>query len=72
MSKPTKQILYPYYLLSYWANDESVRDALHVNKWSIGDWVRCNMSKPYNTDIKSSVPYHMNNSIGGYRSLIYR
>ncbi|CAE6003437.1 unnamed protein product [Arabidopsis arenosa] len=63
--------LYPYYLLSYWANDESVRDALHVNKWSIGEWVRCNRSKPYNKDIKSSVPYHMYNSINGYRSLIY-
>ncbi|CAL9233552.1 unnamed protein product [Arabidopsis halleri] len=63
--------LYPYYLLSYWANDESVRDALHVNKWSIGEWVRCNRSKPYNKDVKSSIPYHMYNSINGYRSLIY-
>jgi serine carboxypeptidase-like clade 1 len=24
--------LYPFYLISFWANDESVRDALHVNK----------------------------------------
>ncbi|XP_010472296.1 PREDICTED: serine carboxypeptidase-like 11 isoform X1 [Camelina sativa] len=63
--------LYPYYLLSFWANDESVRDALHIDKGSIGEWVRCNRSNPYDKDIKSSVPYHMNNSISGYRSLIY-
>jgi serine carboxypeptidase-like clade 1 len=64
--------LYPFYLISFWANDESVRDALHVNKRSIGKWERCNyLSKPYNKDIKSSVPYHMNNSVSGYRSLIY-
>jgi hypothetical protein len=39
---------------------------------SIGEWTRCYRGIPYNHDIKSSVPYHMNNSIDGYRSLIYR
>jgi len=38
---------------------------------SIGEWTRCYRGIPYNHDIKSSVPYHMNNSIDGYRSLIY-
>ncbi|CAL9230546.1 unnamed protein product [Arabidopsis halleri] len=57
---------------SNWANDESVRRALHVVKGSIRKWVRCaSFDTPYNVDIKSSVPYHMNNSIKGYRSLIY-
>ncbi|AEC07373.1 serine carboxypeptidase-like 12 [Arabidopsis thaliana] len=65
--------LYPYYLLGYWINDESVRDALHVNKSSIGKWERCTYQNriPYNKDINNSIPYHMNNSISGYRSLIY-
>ncbi|KAF3510861.1 hypothetical protein F2Q69_00000697 [Brassica cretica] len=56
-------------LSSLWANDESVREALHVG--SIDKWVRCSSGKPYDSDIKSSVPYHMNNSIRGYRSLIF-
>ncbi|KAH0860697.1 hypothetical protein HID58_088958 [Brassica napus] len=56
---------------SMWANDESVRKALHVAKGSIGKWLRCSSEdKPYNKDIKSSVPYHLNNSIKGYPSLI--
>ncbi|KAL0701631.1 hypothetical protein Bca4012_057753 [Brassica carinata] len=38
---------------------------------SIGEWVRCNFDLPYNSDIISSVPYHKNNSINGYRSLIF-
>ncbi|CAH8364621.1 unnamed protein product [Eruca vesicaria subsp. sativa] len=58
-------------LSSLWANDESVKEALHVVKGSIDKWVRCSSGKPYDSDIKSSVPYHMNNSIKGYRSLIF-
>ncbi|KAL0709603.1 hypothetical protein Bca4012_016581 [Brassica carinata] len=58
-------------LSSLWANDESVQKALHVVKGSVDKWVRCSSGKPYNSDIKSSVPYHMNNSIKGYRSLIF-
>ncbi|CAN6974925.1 unnamed protein product [Brassica oleracea var. botrytis] len=53
-------------LSSLWANDESVRAGSTSYKW-----VRCSSGKPYDSDIKSSVPYHMNNSIGGYRSLIF-
>ncbi|KAG7581054.1 Peptidase S10 serine carboxypeptidase [Arabidopsis suecica] len=63
--------MYRYLLTTYWANDESVQRALHVNKGSIGEWVRCYREIPYNHDIKSSVPYHMNNSIDGYPSLIF-
>ncbi|XP_010484310.1 PREDICTED: serine carboxypeptidase-like 7 [Camelina sativa] len=62
---------YRYLLTTYWANYESVHRALHVNKGSIGEWVRCSQKKPYTYDIKSSVPYHMNNSIDGYPSLIF-
>ncbi|WZZ91083.1 hypothetical protein YC2023_119662 [Brassica napus] len=64
-------IVYSELQASMWANDESVRKALHVAKGSIGKWLRCSSEdKPYNKDIKSSVPYHLNNSIKGYPSLI--
>ncbi|CAN7067955.1 unnamed protein product [Brassica rapa subsp. trilocularis] len=65
-------IVYSELQASMWANDESVRKALHVAKGSIGKWIRCSSEdKPYNKDIKSSVPYHLNNSIKGYTSLIF-
>ncbi|KAL0801720.1 hypothetical protein Bca101_056896 [Brassica carinata] len=62
---------YRYLLSTYWANDKTVRKALQINEESIGEWVRCNFDLPYNSDIISSVPYHKNNSINGYRSLIF-
>ncbi|EOA30599.1 hypothetical protein CARUB_v10013730mg [Capsella rubella] len=62
---------YRYFLTAYWANDERVQKSLFVKKGSIGEWVRCYLDIPYTRDIKSSVPYHMNNSIDGYPSLIY-
>ncbi|KFK38432.1 hypothetical protein AALP_AA3G112600 [Arabis alpina] len=62
---------YRFVLATYWANDESVRRALQINKDSIGEWIRCYREIPYTQDIKSSVPYHMNNSIHGYPSLIF-
>uniref|UniRef100_A0A0D3CWX4 Serine carboxypeptidase-like 52 n=1 Tax=Brassica oleracea var. oleracea TaxID=109376 RepID=A0A0D3CWX4_BRAOL len=58
-------------LSTYWANDKTVRKALQINEESIGEWIRCNLDIPYNHDIVSSVPYHKNNSISGYRSLIF-
>ncbi|CAD5317078.1 unnamed protein product [Arabidopsis thaliana] len=63
--------IYRYLLTTYWANDATVREALQINKESIGEWVRCYRTIPYDNDIKSSMPYHVNNSISGYRSLIY-
>jgi len=63
--------IYRYSLSHYWVNDETVRKALQINKESIREWKRCDWSKPYTKDIISSVPYHMNNSINGYRSLIF-
>ncbi|XP_033143722.1 serine carboxypeptidase-like 15 [Brassica rapa] len=54
-----------------WTNEESVRRALHVEKGTIGEWSLCDRELPYKFDINSSVPYHKNNSIQGYRSLIF-
>lgn len=47
----------------------------HHHKWlqgSIREWLRCNWDMPYKRNIWSSVPYHKNTSIKGYRSLIFR
>ncbi|KAG7651555.1 Peptidase S10 serine carboxypeptidase [Arabidopsis thaliana x Arabidopsis arenosa] len=63
--------IYRYLLTTYWANDATVREALQINKESIGEWVRCYRTIPYDNDIIGSMPYHVNNSISGYRSLIY-
>ncbi|KAK7352493.1 hypothetical protein VNO80_17915 [Phaseolus coccineus] len=60
-----------YVLSNYWANDDNVRKALHVRKGSIGKWKRCNHDIPFETDISTSFPYHVNLSRKGYRSLIY-
>ncbi|KAG7659413.1 Peptidase S10 serine carboxypeptidase [Arabidopsis suecica] len=62
---------YRFMLTTYWANDETVRKALQINKERRGEWIRCYRGIPYNHDINSSVPYHIYNSIDGYRSLIY-
>ncbi|XP_024011871.1 serine carboxypeptidase-like 7 isoform X3 [Eutrema salsugineum] len=62
---------YKYTLSSYWANDVSVRDTLQVEKGSKIKWVRCNRNIRYRKDIISSVPYHKNNSVNGYSSLIF-
>ncbi|CAA7016209.1 unnamed protein product [Microthlaspi erraticum] len=61
---------YRYSLSEYWANNESVRRALKVVKGTTGKWKRCDYSVRCTQDIKSSIPYHINNSIKGYRSLI--
>ncbi|XP_024011873.1 serine carboxypeptidase-like 12 isoform X2 [Eutrema salsugineum] len=62
---------YGYSLSSYWANDDSVRNTLQVEKGSNRKWSRCNYDTPYKIDIISSVPYHKNNSVNGYPSLIF-
>uniref|UniRef100_A0A0D3D0C4 Uncharacterized protein n=1 Tax=Brassica oleracea var. oleracea TaxID=109376 RepID=A0A0D3D0C4_BRAOL len=62
---------YRYVLSTYWANDKTVRKALQINEESIGEWVRCKHDIPYTNDIISNVPYHKNNSINGYPSLIF-
>ncbi|KAF3772676.1 Serine carboxypeptidase-like 6 [Nymphaea thermarum] len=46
-----------YSLLEYWANDESVRDALHIRKDTIREWERCNwnIAGIYHKDVKSAL-----------------
>ncbi|KAL5538313.1 hypothetical protein UlMin_043118 [Ulmus minor] len=62
---------YDQLLSSYWANNPSVRQALHIRKGTIGEWERCNYDLSYNYNVNSSFMYHVNLSAKGYRSLVY-
>ncbi|KAM3237710.1 serine carboxypeptidase-like 9 [Capsicum annuum] len=55
-----------------WADDDKVREALHVRRGRIGKWKRCaGDALPFQKMVKNSIPYHANLSVKGYRSLIY-
>jgi len=56
---------------SIWANNASVREALGIHKGTVPSWSRCNYYIPYNSDIPSTVKYHLNGTTKGYRSLVY-
>ncbi|MED6133553.1 hypothetical protein PIB30_029245 [Stylosanthes scabra] len=60
-----------YPLSEYWANNDTVRDALKVRKGTKEIWQRCTRDVPYKKDIPSSIPYILNLGKKGYRSLIY-
>ncbi|CAI0467866.1 unnamed protein product [Linum tenue] len=55
----------------HWVNDELVQKALHIREGTIAEWKVCNRRSDYEHDISTSVVYHVNLSIKGYRSLIY-
>ncbi|OIS96032.1 serine carboxypeptidase-like 18 [Nicotiana attenuata] len=62
-------------LSNHWANEPRVQEALHVRKGTIRrPWARCRqsiMGTTYTITFKNSIPYHVNLSSKGYRSLIY-
>ncbi|XP_077215411.1 serine carboxypeptidase-like 7 [Tasmannia lanceolata] len=62
---------YRYLLSHYWANDDSVRNALQVRKGTVGVWERCSSIISYVKDIPSTIHYHLNITSRGYRALIY-
>ncbi|KAJ0458171.1 putative peptidase S10, serine carboxypeptidase, alpha/Beta hydrolase [Helianthus annuus] len=55
----------------YWINEASVREALHIRKGSIREWIRCNPDLNFTRTVYDVRPYHLNLSNKGYRSLIY-
>lgn len=60
-----------YKLVYYWLSDASVREALHVRKGTIGDWIRCSSDLNFTTTLDDVRAYHLNLSNKSYRSLIY-
>ncbi|WZZ40976.1 hypothetical protein YC2023_037235 [Brassica napus] len=52
-------------------NTKCLKLVEEYHKGTKGHWQRCNWTIPYNHDIISSVPYHMNISLSEYRSLVY-
>ncbi|KAF9621136.1 hypothetical protein IFM89_016630 [Coptis chinensis] len=70
--RPTTCRIYNYMLSEYWANDDEVRNALKIRKGTVEEWIRCNQYRlPYESDVKTSIDYHLSINTRGYRSLIY-
>ncbi|KAJ8511295.1 hypothetical protein OPV22_001729 [Ensete ventricosum] len=60
------------YVLSYfWANNDTVREALGVREGTKQFWVRCNYGINYTNDVPSSLKYHLSLTSRGYRALAY-
>ncbi|KAK9075445.1 hypothetical protein SSX86_003768 [Deinandra increscens subsp. villosa] len=60
-----------YKLVYYWINEASVREALHIQKGTIREWIRCTSDLNFITTVHDVRQYHLNLSNKGYRSLIY-
>uniref|UniRef100_A0A0E0J1D3 Uncharacterized protein n=1 Tax=Oryza nivara TaxID=4536 RepID=A0A0E0J1D3_ORYNI len=66
-------VSYSNYLSYFWANDNVTREYLGIKKGSVDEWIRCHDNDlPYTKDIKSSIQYHHNVTLNGYRALVYR
>ncbi|KAM0949955.1 putative peptidase S10, serine carboxypeptidase, alpha/Beta hydrolase [Dioscorea sansibarensis] len=68
---PLKCRSYAYYLGYIWANNDDVRDALHILKGTVPEWIRCNYTLQYAYDIPSSIKYQHKLTSQGYRALVY-
>ncbi|CAK7330203.1 unnamed protein product [Dovyalis caffra] len=62
---------YDYVYIYIWANDKTVRDALHIRKGTKKDWKRCNLTLSYVYNFASTVDYHRNLTKKPYRALVY-
>ncbi|XP_075096920.1 serine carboxypeptidase-like 17 isoform X2 [Nicotiana tabacum] len=59
------------HLSEIWANDENVREALHVRKGTIGAWEKCRSNLPFTMNVNNTISYHAYLSTKGLKSLIY-
>ncbi|VAI82875.1 unnamed protein product [Triticum turgidum subsp. durum] len=62
---------YGYYLSYFWMNNKMTRDALGIKQGTVSEWKRCKRELPYPYDMPSSIPYHINLTMRGYRALVY-
>ncbi|CAN6480458.1 unnamed protein product [Victoria cruziana] len=62
---------YGYYLCKIWANNETVREALHVRKNTVDDWQRCSKKFIFQEEQESVIEYHHTLLSKGYRALFY-
>ncbi|XP_039140609.1 serine carboxypeptidase-like 18 [Dioscorea cayenensis subsp. rotundata] len=68
---PLKCRTYGCYLCYIWVNNDAVRDALHIQKGTVPEWIRCNDYLQYANDIPSSVKYQYKLTSQGFRALVY-
>ncbi|XP_072971505.1 serine carboxypeptidase-like 2 isoform X2 [Typha angustifolia] len=59
-----------YLLSKFWANNDTVRQALGIHEGTVPSWHRCS-DLPYIKDILSSVIFHLKLTTKGYPALIY-
>ncbi|XP_011073862.1 putative serine carboxypeptidase-like 52 [Sesamum indicum] len=64
---------YRNHMASYiWANDLTVRDALHVRKGTrTAEWNKCRKPRDYDQNVASALPYHEALSKTRYKALAY-
>lgn len=62
---------YNYQLSRIWANNLTVREALHVRNGTKMAWERCNTSLSFTQDVNDTVGYHKNLTRADIRVLIY-
>uniref|UniRef100_A0A0D9XRN4 Serine carboxypeptidase-like 19 n=1 Tax=Leersia perrieri TaxID=77586 RepID=A0A0D9XRN4_9ORYZ len=64
---------YAGYLSYFWANSNVTRRTIGIKKDTVNEWLRCHEHDlPYTSDIRSSIKYHRNVTLKGYRALVYR
>ncbi|XP_051132552.1 serine carboxypeptidase-like 14 [Andrographis paniculata] len=60
-----------YVLSALWANNSTVREALHVREGTVGDWIEFNHSIPYEHNVASAFEHHRLLSKKGLHVLVY-
>ncbi|VAI02047.1 unnamed protein product [Triticum turgidum subsp. durum] len=57
---------------NFWMNNNMTRKALGIKEGTTSEWIQCNIGLPYTYETPSSIPYHLNLTMKGYRALVYR
>ncbi|KAK4275732.1 hypothetical protein QN277_018765 [Acacia crassicarpa] len=62
---------YDHIRVNQWANNEDVRNALHIREGTKGEFLRCNKSLSYETNLQSVVDYHRDLTKTNLQCLVY-